>query len=186
VLDSYGENKLFKAFGVKEPTPAQYRTFGFKLHAHRNAVRLNSEALLRAYPGLFSSDFVRLITDHDVSKFRHPQLGSYTLKYCTPKNKMTPAIKKVIKHGWIHHLLSNGHHPEYWRNKGDINLMPMDYMGEMACDLGSFERQFAEKNVIEWWEANKATWADFDYDHSETISDFLHKIQFDIRNFARL
>jgi hypothetical protein len=175
------ETDIFKIHNIPEPDSLVYAKFGFKLAKHRNAVRENSEAVIREFGDRLDSHFIYLICNHDMSKFIEPERTAYAFKYCWPKEEMAEEIKDFIKFGWIHHIAGNSHHPEHWRLKGNINLMPFESLAEMACDIGSFQRMDpAECDVLEWWAKEKEKYADFDWAHLSDLQNMLEAISLDI------
>lgn len=182
------ENELADKFGL-EPSLDDLRAFGFKLAAHKDAVRKNAEALKKEFPFCTSLDsfFDYCIVNHDASKYVEPEYSAYSLKYAMETKKFSADAEKTImkfyREALLHHFMGNGHHPEHWRLKyGNINAMPEVYVAEFCCDVASFQRQWPETHsVFDWWgKSKKKKFSDFDEAHVKKIEQFLKVIARDI------
>jgi hypothetical protein len=170
-----------------KPTMAEFNAFSGRLLAHQEAVRLNASALKKAMPSnpALDSLFGHLIMAHDGSKTLEPELTAYTLKMAWDRTRDPGARARVLgiyEAGKRHHFETNGHHPEHWRPKGGVQLMPTVFLAEMACDIGSFQRQWPdEKDALRWWKSQQPKrWPDFKKDQVSTVTEFLEIISADI------
>jgi hypothetical protein len=148
-------------------SPEEKRLFSLLKHTERvyDNCKILAQALLERGE---DTEFVRqLIYNgkvHDDSKFFPPE-WNFLSNGCDSNNPQ-------FKEAWLHHVLNNSHHPEFW---GDIHNMPRLALAELTVDWLSRSSELRSKGLSQWIEEDAMPRYKFDK-HStayKEIDDFL-------------
>jgi len=130
---------------------------------HIQRVQKNIELLVSAFPLLDPVVMARKSCEHDLVKFREPELTPYiwmTEKYRRenlklPELEISDDLQKQMDQAVQHHYKSCPHHPE---NHSDITGMSLEDIAEMVADwhamsqeFGSSTKTWADNNIEKRW-----------------------------------
>lgn len=157
-------------------------------------------SLVQELCGLICDIDLPQVADHDSTKFAEPEYTPYiflTWRYKLlgeGKTFIIPdELNNLIHEATLHHILLNGHHPEYWnpdqtndiisitdRDKPnklvDATRMPKQFLAEMVADWKaiSIERN---TNVLDWAKSNIGIRWGFSDDQIRFIYDIIAKVE---------
>jgi len=103
-------------------------------------------------------ELFRLVCIHDKSKFSLEEFDGYRKKFFPAKDEDLEIAEDEMNLGWLNHMNTNKHHPEFWilREKQGMRPLNMDrvYIAEMILDWIAMGYKF-KTNAAQWFENNE-------------------------------
>lgn len=157
---------------------------------HISLVRENAYKLTKFYTtDLFG--LIQSVDHHDESKFRFPEFLPYVLitKIYREKINISEEDKIIIRKATYDHVLSNKHHPEYFCNDRNIDIinvfdrdkpsknliiknMGIINIAEMVCDWEAMSIEKKSKTK-DWADSNIGTRWTFEENEKDYIYEFI-------------
>lgn len=114
-----------------------------------------------------------VILSHDISKYGIDEFEPYR-KYFYPVDEAEKqSADAEFDRAWIHHYMTNMHHPEYWKDR--IDDIPLIVVVEMCCDWIAMSMKFGG-TAYDWFhDKNKCK-----YEFGDTQAEW---IEFILKSF---
>lgn len=99
---------------------------------------------------------------HDSSKFSKEEFDGYRMWFFPCDEDPSPEIiERAFNEAWAHHCMSNAHHPEFWIERKDGELIVHDMsrvaIAEMILDWTAVSLMKGEDSPIEYWDTKGAS-----------------------------